>query len=75
MPVTTLHPQYEAMSDDWRLMSDSLAERKIKEGTTHYLPKTAGQIEAESQAANPDNESGLTRAEAVSYTHLRAHET
>jgi hypothetical protein len=65
MPVTTLHPQYEAMSDDWRLMSDSLAERKIKEGTTHYLPKTAGQIEAESQAANPDNESGLTRAEAA----------
>lgn len=65
MPVTTQHPQYEAVFADWRLMSDSLAgERTIKARRTDYLPKTAGQIEAESQAAQPDNDGALTRDEA-----------
>lgn len=66
MPVTTQHPQYEEVIKDWHLMSDSLAgERKIKDKTTDYLPKTAGQIEAESQAKSGDRDLGLTPAEAA----------
>lgn len=66
MPVTTKHPQFEEVERDWLLMSDSLAgERKIKERTTEYLPKTAGQIEAESQAKTGDSDTGLTPTEAA----------
>ncbi len=64
MPVTTKHPQYEAHEDEWRLMGDSLdGERAIKRRTTEYLPKTAGQVEAESMAKS--DETDLTQAEAA----------
>lgn len=63
MPVTTQHPQYRAIAEDWQLMSDSLAGAgAVKGKTTLYLPKTLGQIEAESAAKSDD--SGLTKTEA-----------
>lgn len=64
MPVTTQHPQYQAIAEDWQLMSDSLAGAgAVKGKTTTYLPKTLGQVEAE--AAAKTEGSSLTTAEAA----------
>lgn len=41
--VDTKHPQYLEYAEDWRLMDDSLNERKIKGAGTLYLKKTTGQ--------------------------------
>lgn len=63
MAVTTQHPQYTAMLDDWQEMEDALVgPRAISQGGTTYLPKTSGMIEAES-LAKTDN-SPLTTEEA-----------
>lgn len=63
MAVTTQHPQYTAMLDDWQEMEDALVgPRAIAQGGTLYLPKTSGMIEAES-LAKTDN-SPLTTEEA-----------
>lgn len=51
MPVTTKHPDYERHEGDWLLMTHSLdGESAIKAEGARYLPKTAGQLEAESLA-------------------------
>ena len=53
MAVTDQHPQYAAVKKSWQLMRDSSSvagEETIKEATTKYLPKSAGQIEAEKQS-------------------------
>lgn len=63
MAVTTQHPQYTAMLDDWQEMEDALVgPRAIAQCGTIYLPKTSGMIEAES-LAKTDN-SPLTTEEA-----------
>lgn len=63
MAVTTTHPDYAAMVDDWQLMEDSLVgPRAIRGAGTAYLPKTSGMVEAES-LARTDN-SPLTIEEA-----------
>lgn len=64
MAVTTQHPQYAAMIDDWQMMEDALVgPRAIKGSSTAYLPKTSGMIEAESLAAT--GSSPLTPADAI----------
>jgi len=42
--ISTKHPQYLEVEADWKLMDDSLSERRIKKETTLYLPKTTGQL-------------------------------
>lgn len=64
MPVTTKHPEYEQHEQEWLLMEHSLqGEQAIKGAKTRYLPKTSGQIEAESLAKKGDS-IGLTYDEA-----------
>lgn len=48
MPVTSLHPGYQASALDWRMMRDLLAgERAVKEAATEYLPMPSGQTPAD----------------------------
>ncbi|MCG7598870.1 DUF4055 domain-containing protein [Halomonas sp. McH1-25] len=63
MGVTATHEQYDAMSDDWRMMEDALVgPRAIKASGTAYLPKTSGMIEAESLAGTDNSPVSLEDA-------------
>lgn len=56
MAVTSQNPQYTAMIDDWREMTDALVgPRAIAASGIAYLPKTSGMIEAESLAATDNS--------------------
>lgn len=63
MPVTTKHPDYEEIADQWQLMSESLrGDQAIKQAGTTYLPKTSGMLQAEQ--ASVGDEQLVTPAQA-----------
>lgn len=52
MAVEDQHPQYATAKRGWQIIQDAvIGEERIKQKTVMYLPKTAGQIEAEKQGA------------------------
>lgn len=56
MAVEDQHPQYVTAKQGWQIIQDAIVgEEKIKQKTVMYLPKTAGQIEAEKQGAYGKN--------------------
>jgi len=55
--ISSKHPQYVAMLEDWILMSDAYrGQRQVKSKRTAYLPATSGQIA-----------DGMTNTEQVGY--------
>lgn len=43
MDIAQVHPEYAEKYDDWRMVYDSLNERRVKSRGVTYLPRTSGQ--------------------------------